>query len=409
MNPAGPDREIKAVSQVGSGVGSDVGSDVGIDVVRHVVTDFRLAQARESRLAWYLAGAYLLVIVYASLSPFSGWATPGIPALTYLGEPWPQRWHRFDLLVNCLAYLPLGLLLTLAAMRWMRPVLAVLLATTVASILSFAMETTQMYLPHRVATTIDLTLNIIGALAGALVAARTGRMPLWAHIRDIRRRWCLPGRIAEPGLALLALWLLTQLDPSLPLLSVRALPDAQPIPGTGFMPPRDFSELAAVAVAINTLGISLFVTALMRRRWHALVATGSLLAFATAIKLAAAAAMLKPQAAFIWLSDEVLVGLGAGVAVSVLTLALPRQAVIAAGMFALLCSFVAIHLFPNPLAPAFALWPFRWNYGQLLNYTGLSRTVAEFWPLIGAGYLFSLSVSLRDGRRHGLSGRPRSL
>jgi VanZ family protein len=375
MNPAGPDTEV----------------------VTHVVTDFRLAQARESRLAWYFAGAYLLVIVYASLSPFSGWATPGVPPLAFLDEPWPRRWQRFDLLINGAAYLPLGLLLTLATMRWIRPLLAVLLATLAGSALSFGLETAQMYLPGRVASSVDLILNTVGTLLGALLAARTGRMPLWARVRDLRRRWCLPGRVAEPGLALVALWFLTQLDPSLPLMSVRALPDTVPIPGTGFIPPRGFSVGSAVAVAVNTLAIGLFVMALMRKRWHALVAMVSLLAMAAAIKFGAGLAMLRSEAAFIWLSDEVLAGMGAGALLAAVMIALPRMAVTGGAIFVLFVSFLSIHLYENPLPPLEALWPFRWNYGQLLNYTGLARTMAELWPLAAAWYLFRMRRLLRRG------------
>ena len=375
MNPAGP----------------------GTEVVTRVVTDFRLAQARESRLAWYFAGAYLLVIVYASLSPFTGWATPGIPALAYLDEPWPRRWQRFDLFINGAAYLPLGLLLTLAMMRWMRPWLATLLATLAGAALSFGLETAQMYLPGRVASSVDLLLNTAGALLGSLVAARTGRMPLWAYVRDLRRRWCLPGRVAEPGLALVALWFLTQLDPSLPLMSLRALPDTLPIPGTGFIPPREFSPGSALAVALNTFAVGLFVMALMRRRWHALVAMLSLVAMAVLIKFGAGQVMLKAEAAFIWLSNEVLVGIGVGAVLAAVMVALPRMAVTGVGIVVLCFSFLSIHLYESPLQPLEALWPFRWNYGQLLNYTGLARTVAELWPLAAAWYLFRLRRLLRRG------------
>ncbi|MCE2948107.1 MAG: VanZ family protein [bacterium] len=375
MNPAGPDTEV----------------------VTHVVTDFRLAQARESRLAWYFAGAYLLVIVYASLSPFSGWATPGAPPLAFLDEPWPRRWQRFDLFINAAAYLPLGLLLTLGAMRMTWPALAVVLATLAGAALSLVMETAQMYLPARVASSVDLIANTVGTLVGALLAARTGRMPLWAHVRDLRYRWCLPGRVAEPGLALVAIWFLSQLDPSLPLMSLRALPDTLPIPGTGFIPPSAFSVGSATAVAINTLAVCLFVMALVRRRWHALAAMLSLLAMAALIKFGAGLAMLKAEAAFIWLSDEVLVGIGAGAALAGLMVALPRAAVTGVGIFVLCLSFLSIHLYESPLQPLEALWPFRWNYGQLLNYTGLARTVAELWPLVAALYLFRLRRLLRRG------------
>jgi VanZ family protein len=381
----------------------------GTEVVTHVVTDFRLAQARESRLAWYFAAAYLLVIVYASLSPFSGWATPGVAPLAFLDEPWPRRWQRFDLFINWAAYLPFGLLLTLATMRWMRPWLAVLLATVAGTALSFGLETAQMYLPGRVASSVDLMVNAAGAFVGALLAARTGRMPLWAHFRDLRRRWCLPGRVAEPGLALVAVWFLTQHDPSLPLLSVRALPDAVPIPGTGFIPPRAFSTVSALAVALNTLAVGLFVMAFMRQRWHALVAMLALLAMAVLIKLGAGLAMLKSEAAFIWLSAEVLAGIGAGALLAGVMVALPRVKVAGVGIFVLCCSFVAIHLYENPLQPLEALWPFRWNYGQLLNYTGLARTMAELWPLAAAAWLWRVRRLLRREALAGARAAARSL
>jgi VanZ family protein len=373
MNPAGPDTEV----------------------VTRVVTDFRLEQARESRLAWYFAGAYLLVIVYASLSPFGGWATPGVPPLAFLDEPWPRRWQRFDLFINGAAYLPLGLLLTLGVMRYLRPWLALVLATVAGTVLSLALETAQMYLPGRVASSIDLLLNAAGTLLGALVAVRTGRMPLWSHVRDVRRRWCVPGRIAEPGLALVALWFLTQLDPSLPLMSLRALSASLPIPGTGFIPPSTFSVRESLAVAVNTLAVCLFVMALMRQRWHALVAMLSMLSMAAMIKFATGLAMLRAEAAYIWLSNEVLAGIVTGAALAALMLALPRAAVTGVGILALCGSFLSIHLYENPLEPVEALRPFRWNYGQLLNYTGLARAVAELWPLAAAAYLFWLRRTLR--------------
>ena len=150
-------------------------------------------------------------------------------------------------------------------------------------------------------------------------------------------------------------------------------------------------------MAVNTLAVGLFVMALVRRRWHALVAMLLLLAMAVLIKFGAGLAMLKAEAAFIWLSDEVLAGIGVGAVLAAVMIALPRMAVTGAGIFVLCCSFLSIHLYENPLQPLEALWPFRWNYGQLLNYTGLARTVAELWPLAAAVYLFRLRRLLRRG------------
>ncbi len=361
------------------------------------VAEYRLERAREGRLAWYLAAAYLLVIVYASLSPFTGWATPGASPFAFLSEPWPRRTPRFDLAINVLAYVPLGLLLTLALMRFARPGLAVTAALLLPAALSLSLETAQMYLPTRVASTIDLLLNCAGALLGALVAARTRRLPLWAHARELRARVFLPGSIADPGIALLGLWFLTQLDPSLPLLSALPMADARPILGTGFIPPRNYSLPVALAVAVNTLAVSLFTMVLVRRRWHALVAMCALILLAVAIKFGAGVLMLRAEARFIWLSSEVLTGMFAGVGLAALLLTSRRRVLITVGVVALIGSLIGLHMFEDVTQPAIALWPFRWNYGQLLNYTGLARTVAEIWPLAAVLYLVMLRRRLRPG------------
>lgn len=352
-------------------------------------------QAHEGRLARYLGAAYLLVIAYASLSPFGGWSSPGTSAFAFLAEGWPRYVSKFDLAINLLAYLPLGLLLTLGLLRWLPAWAAALAGTLLCLLASTGLETAQMYLPGRVASTLDIAFNAAGGALGALLAARTGRLPLWARIARVRDRCCLPAAVSEPGLALVGLWFLTQLDPSTPLLAVLPLPAAAPIPGTGFVPPRDFSEQAVALVGINTLAASAFVMTLMRRRWHALVAMCVLVAGAAAIKLLAALAMLKPDALLIWTGPEVAVGLAAGMLLAAGLLGLHRRGVLTVGIVALLGSFVALHLLDDPRTPVLPLWPFQWNYGQLLNYTGLARTVAEVWPLAAAGFLYALRRRLR--------------
>jgi VanZ family protein len=363
-----------------------------------------LPQAHEGRLARYLGAAYLLVIAYASLSPFGGWSSPGTSAFAFLAEGWPRYVSKFDLAINLLAYLPLGLLLTLGLLRWLPAWAAALAGMLLCLLASTGLETAQMYLPGRVASTLDIAFNAAGGALGALLAARTGRLPLGARSARARDRCCLPAAASEPGLALVGLWFLTQLDPSTPLLAVLPLPAAAPIPGTGFVPPRDFSEQAAALVGINTLAASAFVMTLMRRRWHALVAMCMLVAGAAVIKLLAALAMLKPDALLIWTGPEVAVGLAAGMLLAAGLLGLRRRGVLTVGIVALLGSFVALHLLDDPRTPVLPLWPFQWNYGQLLNYTGLARTVAEVWPLVAAGFLYGLRRRLR-----GSAAAPRPL
>ena len=73
--------------------------------------------ARRSSLPRYLAGAYLVLIVYASLHPFAGWRDLGLSPFAFLDAAWPRYWTLFDLSINVLSYLPLGFLLALTLAR----------------------------------------------------------------------------------------------------------------------------------------------------------------------------------------------------------------------------------------------------------------------------------------------------
>ena len=63
--------------------------------------------------ATFLACTYGALIVYASLYPFSGWQTSGLPLFDFLGAPWPRDSRPDDLISNILGYIPLGFLITM--------------------------------------------------------------------------------------------------------------------------------------------------------------------------------------------------------------------------------------------------------------------------------------------------------
>ena len=67
-------------------------------------------------LARYLALAWLGLVVYGSLHPFSGWLDKGISPLAFLEGGWPRYWTAFDLVANVAVYLPLGFFLTLVCL-----------------------------------------------------------------------------------------------------------------------------------------------------------------------------------------------------------------------------------------------------------------------------------------------------
>jgi len=65
-----------------------------------------------------LAAAYALLVLYASLYPFSDWRwPPGQDLATLLALSWPPWRHDFDSWSNWLGYVPLGALLHVGARR----------------------------------------------------------------------------------------------------------------------------------------------------------------------------------------------------------------------------------------------------------------------------------------------------
>src|SRR5438045_6189950 len=92
-----------------------------------------------TQLPRYFAVLYGLMIVYASLEPFSSWMAPSPGTPFFLFSPLPARFTRFDILVNILAYLPFGFFVALAG-RDRSDLRRLAAATAAATILSLMME-----------------------------------------------------------------------------------------------------------------------------------------------------------------------------------------------------------------------------------------------------------------------------
>jgi hypothetical protein len=138
---------------------------------------------------------------------------PGHRALDLLALPW-TRWHdTFDLWSNGLGYLPLGLLLFVAAVRaGRRGTTALLVAALGPSLLAYAAEVAQHLLPGRHPSLTDWALNAAGALGGALLGAVLHALGLVARWQGLRERWF--ARESAGALALLALWPVALLFPA---------------------------------------------------------------------------------------------------------------------------------------------------------------------------------------------------
>jgi len=126
------------------------------------------------RLLAYLFLAYTLLIVYASLTPFVGWRVPAGNVFHFL-TVWPRYITRHDVLINTLAYIPLGFMAVISLYHWRNnetnpTVMLIVIATVAGAALSLSMETLQVFIPGRVAAVPDLLANTAGSLAGAILA-----------------------------------------------------------------------------------------------------------------------------------------------------------------------------------------------------------------------------------------------
>jgi VanZ family protein len=346
-----------------------------------------LASRRRSlHLVWLLAVAYLLVIAYASLQPFSGWWQPPPEIRGFLSAPWPPYITLEDVLVNISAYVPLGFLVARALMRRAGNRGAVLVAALFACLVSVAMEAAQMFMPTRIASNVDVLTNSIGGLIGALAA------PLFAppqlpgvRLARMRRAWFVYGPTADVGLVLLLIWLATQFNPTAQLFGTGNLRSTLDLPAWFIHTPHLLVAAEASVAAFNILGLGLMAVALTRERVPRIAAVAALLAAAFAAKAFTATIVGKSAGAFAWLTP----GVGAGVLVAVLLLyplsRLPRRAqwVLAALSFA--AAIAAINVAPeNPyqsVPPQLLAGP-----THFLSFSAIVRALSELWPFLALAY-----------------------
>lgn len=349
--------------------------------------DKSVSYPRGSRLAGYLALAYLVLIVYASLIPLTGWRDPGADVWSFLFAPWSRHIRRFDVIINLLAYMPFGFLLCLALQSRCTIPSALIAATLAGLATSLVMEGVQMYLPARTSSTLDVLSNGLGCFTGAVIAARAGgRRFIAVHLARLRDRWFIPGNLGDLGLVLLGMWFISQLNPSLPLLGIVLFSDSSALA-------RGFSMQGSLSVMCNLIGVGLLSMLLLRSAKAAVAATLALILAASLIKLVAAAVLLKPEALLQWLTAESVIGIGYGLFAVAAALLLSRRGVVVLTAFTLGIGIIISHLHPNDAHSAPALRLFSWHYGHLLNFTGLARIVAELWPFLVLAYLYILVKS----------------
>lgn len=330
---------------------------------------------------------WVLLLAYASLYPFVVRWPPGDSVAAAFGS---MRYiTTFDVVVNVVAYVPLGMLVCLHLLqRGGTRSDAILRATILGAAFSFAMETMQLFIPGRISSIYDTMANTAGTLCGALALAEPFYSIATLPLGRKREALVIPGAWGDAGLVLLMLWMIAQLNPALPFFG------AGNIVGGG-MDTGDLIFLQSAAVAVSVWGFGLFVSALLAAEAGALRVTLVLLSTALWLKFTAASLMLQPHFAEEWVSAGRIVGLVVGVALLVPTRRLARTMRIYMALILVLAGalFSKIVGAYSPLEEFLRV--FRWPYGQLANFATLTRFLHELWPFIAVAYLIALFLHVR--------------
>lgn len=349
---------------------------------------------RRVSMAWWFAGLYVLLVVYASLHPFTGWRTQGIVPWAFLLAPWPQYWTWFDVLINLAGYAPLGFLLTVAMGRTGRGLWA-WTSVIMASALSLGMEMLQSLMVLRVPSQVDWLLNTAGACLGMLLGLlllRMGWLQPWTRFRD-------SALVRQNGLGLLLIvtWPVAMLYPTsvpfglghvwgrLELFVHRLTQDSfvshwQPLT-LPEVPLSPLSEAVVVALCVWApilLGFSLLRGIALRTRFVVVAAPVVVLSMSLSTGLT-----YGPHFAWAWLTPSVGLGLMMAAALTLMSLSLAHRG---AAVLSLLAWAFALGLInQSPEVAYFAQSLQQWEQGRFIHFHGLSKWVGWLWPYAAMG------------------------
>ncbi|KQV51665.1 VanZ family protein [Massilia sp. Root335] len=358
------------------------------------------AGPRASPVARAALLAYLLLIVYASWFPFSGWRSSGLSPFAFLNLQMPRWWTGFDVLVNVVGYMPFGVLIVLALHPRVRGMWAVLVAAAVGLLVSGTMEAVQNYLPSRVPSNLDLLTNAAGCLAGALVGAWFAPMLVdRSRLYLLRQRWFASH--ASQGLVLIALWPLAQVYPQnylfgngqvLPLLSEwlsewldTDIDLVTLLRGDAPMSVEQYWLSETIITACGMTGAALTLLCLTRRSAPRLSLMLALVLVGIVVKTLASSLFFAPDNAFVWVTP----GAEGGFLIGLIMLAglafAPQVAQRRLAVVTLVLSLIVVNTIPAN--PYFVSTLQAWQQGKFLNFNGAAQFLGMAWPVLALWFL----------------------
>lgn len=352
--------------------------------------------------------AYVMLIVYASWFPFSGWQNQGLSPLIFL--EWtslPRYWTVFDAGINVIGYIPFGMLLVYAMRPRITGFWAFLLASVAGMLVSGAMEAVQTYLPTRVSSNLDFYTNSAGCIVGAFIGALSARKLMdTSHLYKLRQRWF--AQHASQGLVLVALWPLAQVYPQgflfglgqlLPILSewLSELLDMEIDLGAMIRPDvtltvEQYWLSETIVTACGMVGAALTLLCILRKPAPRPLLVALLVAAAVLVKSLSTALQFGPDNAFAWITPGAQGGFLIGVIMLGGLIFAPHMAQRRLAVATLLLSLLIVNT--TPTNPYFSETLQNWVQGKFLNFYGAAQFLSLAWPLATLWYLWLPSHNL---------------
>ncbi len=358
--------------------------------------------------AWPLSLLYAALIVFASLFPFDGWRTQGMDPLVFLfAKIPPPYWTWFDVNTNIAGYAPFGFLLALALLRTGSGRSAVPVAFAVGTLLSLTMEFTQIYLPRRVPSNMDLALNSAGTLVGALVAALLEKMGAISRWSRFRERWFV--RHSRGALVLLAMWPVALLFPLPVPLGLGQVWERLEMALTEWLTDTPFLEWLPVtddvlealsqgreliAVLLGLLIPCLLGYCIIRDKGRRVIFSLAVTAVGVSVTALTFVLSYGPAHAWEWQSVPTRVGLGLGLVVALLLVAVPRRACAALLLLALMLHMNLLN--QAPTSAYFAQTLQAWEQGRFIRFYGVAQWLGWLWPYATLVYVVMKLSRRRD-------------
>lgn len=337
---------------------------------------------------------YIVLIIYGTLYPLTGWQLPHGIQRSDAFLKWPKYLTRSDIITNLVIYVPFGALLAILLKRHFTSTKTVILVFICGFFISLTLEYIQFFLPGRVTSLVDILLNSSGALIGALIPSLIYRgSRSYTKLFNIRHTWFNSRDTTELGIAIIILWVASQLFPLVPSFDLKMW-HASLLPIRNILShPEHFDYLRSCLFALNTTALGIIYLTLTHQQKPAIFLF---------VLIVLSVILLKVPVINHKLYLEDIAGLILGISVFAtlyrLRLSTPIIAILCILLGYLLKTLVA-ESYTYHLIQTFNWIPFR---GQVGRINGMIEIINNLWPFAAMAYL---ALHSKETQRPGLKLR----